>query len=123
MKSKIKFLILLIFICMAGMVGTVSFVNVAPLKSMDRPHYIPEKDNGVCYEYYQKSGGEWYVDGNTYKNRVVLKGRTPVAACDSEFVVLTNDESISFEEVSKSIYSNNSKDWLEPQKAVIVEIR
>lgn len=116
-------LTLFIFVCMGEIASAIASVSTPSLKSRERPHYIPEEGNGICYEYYQKPGGEWYVNGNTYNNRIVLNGRMSCAACDSEYVVLTNDENLSFNEVAKSIYSNNSKNWLEPRKAVVVEIR
>jgi len=53
-------------------------------------------------------------DGNkkTYRYRKELRGRDPGAACDGMFIVLTNDPDITYERVSRSLYSSNSKDWL-----------
>lgn len=53
-------------------------------------------------------------DGNkkTYRYRKELRGRDHGAACDGMFIVLTNDPDITYERVSRSLYSSNSKDWL-----------
>lgn len=55
-----------------------------------------------------------------YKYRLTLTGRSPNAAKDTTFVVLTDNPDLTFEDVAKSLYSSNSEDWLE--NAVIVSI-
>lgn len=47
-----------------------------------------------------------------YRYRLTLTGRMPNAAQDSTFVVLTDRKDLTFEEVSKSLYSSNSNDWI-----------
>lgn len=51
-----------------------------------------------------------------------LMGRTPNAVKDSRFVVLTNNPNITFEEVSKSLYSSQINDSLNVQETIVVEI-
>ena len=53
-----------------------------------------------------------------YKFRLILTGRLPRDAKDSTFVVLTNNQNLTFGEVAKSIFSSNTEDCLED--AIIV---
>ena len=41
-----------------------------------------------------------------------MRGRDPGAACDGMFIVLTNDPDITYERVSRSLYSSNFNDRL-----------
>ena len=68
----------------------------------------------VSYSY---ENGEFVVidrDGKikTFQYRKELRGRDPGAACDGMFIVLTNDPDMTYERVSRSIYSSNSTDWM-----------
>lgn len=89
----------------------------------ERKHYLPNDTDGVCYEYFKTEDGRWSVNGKKYNFRVVLAGRSPNAVKDTEYVVLTNNKDISFEEVNWSILSSNSNDDLEHETVCIVEIR
>lgn len=72
--------------------------------------------------YVQDSDGKWECNGIKYNHRVVLTGRDPGAQADGRFVVLTNDADVTYAEVSKSLYSSNMNDFLDPEKTVIVEM-
>ncbi len=89
----------------------------------EKKYYPPSDTNGVCYEYFKTEDGRWSVNGRNYNYRLVLDGRPPNAAKDIEYVVLTNNKDITFEEVNWSIISSNSNDDLEPEAVCIVEIR
>ena len=52
-------------------------------------------------------------DSGKYKYVLRLKGRHPNAVRDSEFIVLTNDLSVDFDSVSKSLFSSQSTDWID----------
>jgi hypothetical protein len=56
-----------------------------------------------------------YTDpkGNKYKYQLKLTGTMPNAKKESTFVILTNDDDLTFDRVSKSLYSSNSSDWLD----------
>lgn len=110
------------------MTGKSGFRNVSAKKSdnvitQEKEHYIPNGTNGVCYEYYKAKDGRWSVNGRKYNYRLVLNGRMPNAAVDTEFVILTNDKNISFQDVNQSIFSNDSNDDFSPEIACIVEMR
>ena len=49
-------------------------------------------------------------DGNEYKYKLELTGTIPNASKESKYIVLTNDNTLTFDEVAKSIYSSDSKD-------------
>lgn len=52
-------------------------------------------------------------DLSQYKYVLNLKGRMPNAVQDSEYIVLTNDLTVDFDKVSRSLYSSNSNDFLD----------
>ena len=65
---------------------------------------------GIEYEYID---GSYVVDGDmVYAYKKELSGRTPNAAYDTKYIVLTNNETITFEQVDRSFYSSNSADFL-----------
>jgi len=49
-------------------------------------------------------------DGNEYKYKLELTGTLPKASKETEFILLTNDKTLTFDKVAKSMYSSNSKD-------------
>lgn len=65
---------------------------------------------GIKYEYVD---GAYVVDGDmVFAYKKALSGRTPNAAYDTKYIVLTNNEDITFEQVDRSFYSSNSADFL-----------
>lgn len=85
--------------------------------------YDQSDDNGVMKTYYEMKDGTWKCDDIIYQYRLELKGRMPNAEKDSCFVVLTDDKSLSFETVSKSLYSSLLKDVDAMKGSVIVEMK
>lgn len=67
-----------------------------------------EEDNKFTVE----SNQDLSFDEVNYKYKKVLVGRDPNAACYGMYVVYTNNPDISYEEVSRSLYSSNMEDWL-----------
>lgn len=49
-------------------------------------------------------------DGNKYKYKLELTGMLPNALNESKYIILANDNTLTFDKVAKSIYSSNSKD-------------
>ena len=85
--------------------------------------YDQSDDNGVMKTYYEMKDGTWKCDDIIYQYRLELKGRMPNAEKDSCFVVLTDDKSLSFETVSKSLYSSLLKDVDAMKGSAIVEMK
>ena len=69
--------------------------------------YNESEEDGIMKTYYEMEDGTWKCDGTMYQYRLVLNRRTPNAAKDSCYVVLTNNKNLTFEEVSKSMYSSS----------------
>lgn len=56
--------------------------------------------------YIKNEDGTWTAEEKTYQYRKKLQGRSPNAACESVFIVLTNREDLTFEEVNYSMLSS-----------------
>lgn len=69
--------------------------------------YYESEEDGIMKTYYEMEDGTWECEGTSYPFRLVLSGRMPNAAKDSCYVVLTDNEKLTFEEVSKSMYSSS----------------
>ena len=69
-----------------------------------------EENPGVTYVH---ENGVYVVDGDmVLEYKLDLTGRSPNAAYDTTYTVLSNNPDITFEEVDRSQYSSNSDDWL-----------
>lgn len=49
-------------------------------------------------------------EGTSYKYKLELTGTVPNSEKESTFIILTNDNKLTFDKVSKSLFSSNSKD-------------
>jgi hypothetical protein len=84
-------------------------VDTERVKSSDISD-LSEENMGVNYEYQD---GLYIVDGDmAFMHRIVLTGKDPNARYGSKYIVLTNNPDITFEIVSRSLFSSNSNDWL-----------
>ncbi|MBR4201414.1 MAG: immunogenic protein [Oscillospiraceae bacterium] len=73
--------------------------------------------------YDEMTDGTWVCEGCTYQYRLVIRGRLNAAACDSEYVYLSNIPDISFDQAWKaSGLSSNSQDYFSKEDAVLVEM-
>ena len=101
MKSKKRIWLVFMIFCFAGIICAVYFARDKEKETAATisKHYIPEKDNGKR-RLRSDSGWLW-----------------------RKYVVLTNDDNLSFDEVAKSVYSSNSGDQLKSERGCIVEIR
>lgn len=62
-------------------------------------------------------------NNKTYKYKLILTGRSPNAACDSQYTVLSNDKNLTFQTVDQSVYTSNSDQFLDPDVAVIIDMK
>ena len=83
--------------------------------------YSPEMGNSVVMEYSEMSDGTWECNGKSYDFCLSLKGKLPNAEAETTFIVLTNDEALTFDQVTRSYTSSDSADAL--SNAVIVEMK
>ena len=49
-------------------------------------------------------------EGNVYKYKLELTGALPNATHESTYIILTNDKSLTFDKVAKSMYSSYRQD-------------
>lgn len=62
---------------------------------------------------YVEDNGQYIVEGDmVFLYKKVLSGKEPNAEYGTRFIVLTNDENITYEQVARSLYSSNSEDRL-----------
>ena len=54
---------------------------------------------GNINTYYKMSDGTWQYDGHSYQYRLELSGRMPSADKDTVYVILSNSEDITFDEI------------------------
>ncbi len=78
---------------------------------------------GVLKGYERLKDGTWKCEDTVYQYRLELNGRMPNAVKDSCFVVLTDNAELTFEQVSKSLYSSIMSDFDVMRGSVIVEMR
>lgn len=108
------------------MVGVVGCGNTKEEKTTTLNNQATETElknhAGVLYDYYKDASDVWHADGREYKYKVVLTGKLPNAAKKSQYVVLTNDKDISFNDAADDILSNNSEEHFDKNKAIIVEM-
>lgn len=114
MRTKCCFLLpLLIFVMtLAGCTQDASVKTI----------YEMSEKNGIVFTYYEMNDNTWKCNDTVYQYRLKLSGTMPSAAANSEFVVLTNDNTLDFETVTKSLYSSSYDDGEKLASSVIVEI-
>lgn len=82
-----------------------------------------DSEDGVMKTYYELADGLWECEDTVYPFRLELRGRMPNAVKDSAYVVLTNNAALTFEEVSKSLFSSSFEDTKIMEGSVLVELR
>ncbi|MBE5957770.1 MAG: hypothetical protein E7254_02770 [Lachnospiraceae bacterium] len=77
----------------------------------------------VYKEFKEDEMGLWECDGFTYQYKKELTGVSPDTDEEITFVTLTNDDSVTFEKVYKSMYSSSAEDRLDDSMTLVVEIK
>ena len=85
--------------------------------------YEQSEEEGVAKTYYEMDDGTWKCEDVTYQYRLELSGKMPNAVRESHYVVLTDQEELTFVDVSKSLYSSNLEDSRVMEGSVIVEMK
>lgn len=70
---------------------------------------------------YTEENGKYICKGIVYKYKKTLTGRGNGAVKDSTFIVLTNNNNVTFHNVWWSLISSNSDDWL--ADTVIIDMK
>ncbi len=85
--------------------------------------YLDKGDIFTKVKHYLLSDGTWKTDEHTYKYKLELTGRLNNAARDSTYVILSNNDGITFDMAWKaSGLSSNMEDYFKPEDAIIVAI-
>ena len=85
--------------------------------------YLERGDIFTTKKHYQLSDSSWKTDEYNYKYKLEIKGRMNNAAKDSTYVILSNDDSITFDQAWKAFgFSSNSEDYFKPEDAVFVAV-
>ena len=119
--NKFIFKILLSVLMIVNMAGLViscgncknNLEETISTETISSTEYVNEEisaDEGLLCNYKMNSDGTWSAAGHTYKEKLVLTGKLPNSSAITTYVVLSNDTSLTFEEVSKSFLSSDSDD-------------
>ena len=72
---------------------------------------ISKEDENMGVKYEKTAGGSYVVDGDMlFRHYIVLTGKKPDAANSTQFIVLTNDQNITYEQVAECFYSGDNFD-------------
>ncbi len=85
--------------------------------------YNESEQDGIVYTYYELNDKTWKCEDKIYQYRLELEGSLHNARKDSYYVVLTDNDKLSFEDVSKSLLSSFFDDSQVMKDSVIVEIK
>lgn len=85
--------------------------------------YNASEEDHILKTYYEMEDGTWKCDDVSYKYRLELTGRMLNAEQDSYYVVLTDNNNLTFEDVSKSLYGSLIKDSEIMRGSVMVEMK
>lgn len=121
MKKGLGFILILCFVFLVGCGEKKEAAYYAVPITGEETSYV---DSVLGKEKYRENAdGTWTYEGVTYQYCLDLTGRSPNAVKDGYFKVLTDNKSLTFEDVSKSLFSSNSVDWEIMKNSVIVEIK
>ena len=131
--NKFIFKILLSVLMIVNMAGLViscgncknNLEETISTETISSTEYVNEEisaDEGLLCNYKMNSDGTWSAAGHTYKEKLVLTGKLPNSSAITTYVVLSNDTSLTFEEVSKSFLSSDSNDQIVMIRACVVQM-
>lgn len=81
--------------------------------------YTESEQDGILVTYYEMNNGTWKYNDTIYQYRLELS----INDSDGCYVVLTDNENLTFEDVSKSLFSSLFEDSKIMEGSVIVEMK
>lgn len=99
----------------------VSLVLLAGCSASNVVKTYDSGQDGVMVTYQELKDGTWQCEDTVYPYRLELTGRQRLAVQDSTFVVLSQREDVTFEEVSQALVSSIAS--LDPVDYVLVEMK
>ena len=126
MKKPLFLLMIAVLLMLAGCAANTPTVRrtyeQTPLDEIESR--TSNHEEVVLIPYEELSDGTWRAQGIVYPFRLELTGRLPHAACDSTYVLLSQNEDISFEQAWKaSGLSSNSEDYFDEEYAIFVAVQ
>ena len=106
-----------------AMIGLLTVLLAGCGKNDIAKVYEKSESDGIVATYYEMNDGTWQCDDISYQFRLELDGRMPNAEADSYYVVLTDNENLTFEDVAKSLYSSSLEDSKIMDGSIIVEMK
>ena len=86
----------------------LSLVLLAGCSASNVVKTYDSQQDGVMVTYQELKDGTWKCEGTVYPYRLELSGTLPNARADSHYVVLSQREDVTFEEVSQWLLSSVS---------------
>ena len=105
-----------LFVFISGMIGLFMLI----IHNQSTTTTITQEQGHTSVTYIVKDG-KYIANGKEYLYKKVLNGRETNAEKDTTFTVLTNNDNITFHDVSWSMLSSDSNDWL--NDTVIIDIK
>lgn len=107
--------------------GRREFVTVSvellekPASDSEVPEPAENEGASVFGNYTENADGTYTAgNGRTYKYLLKLVGRSLNAACDSYYLVLSNNADLQFERVNEAMITSSTERFLDPEEAVMV---
>lgn len=98
----------------------LSLVLLAGCSASNVVKTYDSEEDGVMVTYQELKDGTWKCENTVYPYRLELTGRQRLAVQDSTFVVLSQREDVTFEEVSQALVSSVAS--LDPVDYILVEM-
>lgn len=111
-----------VWIAVSGCVVVVALVLVCVFVFRDRDRTIEVKTiSGTAVVEYED--GMYNLQGKEakYKYMLELEGKIPNAASEGKFVVLSNKDDYTYDEVALSLYSSDIKDQIDDIEIIFAE--
>ena len=99
-------------------------VKTYPQTALEEAQGAAARDEMLILQtHYEMDDGTWKTQEHTYAYRLVITGRLHNAVEDTTYIVLSNNQDITFDQTWKaSGLSSNLEDYFRPEDAVIVGI-
>lgn len=98
----------------------LSLVLLAGCSASNVVKTYDSEEDGVMVTYQELKDGTWKCENTVYPYRLELTGTLPNAQADSHYVVLSQREDITFEEVSQWLLSSVTP--FDPVDYILVEM-
>lgn len=125
MKKYLFFCIILLTILVSCKENDTNIVKTYEQTPADKAMELWNNSEYVTkITYYEMSDGTFEANGRSYKYKLEISGTLNNAVKESSYIVLSNIEKLTFEQVWKaSGLSSITSDYFKPEDAIIVAIK